>query len=281
MESNNFFPNTFNINEYIKEYSFEKILNFKATKENKIKTENYVTNKDNCVDPDWEKHNPLPPQFEDLARLHHLVLSRKVITVLEFGLGRSTVILADALRHNKKLHSEYVTKNIRRKNLFECHSVENNVNWIDECNKFFPIDLKNEGYINIHETNLSTSTFNERICTFYGSLPNICPDLIYLDGPDQFSPAGDIRGISTKHSDRMPMAADILSFEHFLLPGTLIVVDGRGANARFLKVNLQRNWMYHYSEEWDQHFFELKEQPLGSINKKLLDFTLGKNFYHN
>ena len=116
-------------------------------------------------------------------------------------------------------------------------------------------------------TTLSTSTFNDRICTFYDSIPNICPDLIYLDGPDQFSPEGEIRGVSTKHPDRMPMAADILAFEHFLLPGTLIVVDGRGANARFFKTNLQRNWEYNYFENWDQHFFELVEPPLGSINK--------------
>ena len=75
------------------------------------------------------------------------------------------------------------------------------------------------------------------------------------------------------------MAADILSFEHFLLPGSLIVVDGRGANARFLKSNLQRKWKYNYIESWDQHFFELVEPPLGSINKKHLDFSLGIDFY--
>ena len=33
------------------------------------------------------------------------------------------------------------------------------------------------------------------------------------------------------------MAADILAIEHFLVSGTLIVVDGRTANARFLKAN--------------------------------------------
>ena len=57
-------------------------------------------------------------------------------------------------------------------------------------------------------------------------------------------PEGEIRESPQKHPDRMPMAADILAFERFLLPGTLIVVDGRGANARFLKTNLQRNWEY-------------------------------------
>jgi hypothetical protein len=107
----------------------------------------------------------------------------------------------------------------------------------------------------------------------YSKIPNVCPDFIYLDGPDQFSPIGEIRGISTRSIDRLPMSADLLAIEHFLLPGTLIVVDGRSANARFLKSNFQRNWEYQYLEEYDQHFFELKEPPLGKINKKQVEFS--------
>lgn len=57
------------------------------------------------------------------------------------------------------------------------------------------------------------------------------------------------------------MAADVLSIEHFLLPGTLIVVDGRTANARLLRANFQRDWLYYYLEDFDQHFFELCERP--------------------
>lgn len=85
------------------------------------------------------------------------------------------------------------------------------------------------------------ATFNDRICTLYEQLPNICPDFIYLDAPSQFSPKGEIRGISTRHKDRVPMSADILTIEHFLLPGTLIVVDGRTANARFLRQIYKEN----------------------------------------
>jgi len=75
------------------------------------------------------------------------------------------------------------------------------------------------------------------------------------------------------------MSADVLAIEHFLLPGTLIVVDGRTANARFLKTNLQRNWSYYYSKEYDQHYFELTEKPLGVYNKKQIDYCLGKEFH--
>ena len=75
------------------------------------------------------------------------------------------------------------------------------------------------------------------------------------------------------------MAADVLSIEHFLLPGTLIVVDGRTANARFLRANFQRNWLYYHSEDFDQHFFELCERPLGIYNKRQIEFCLGDSFF--
>ena len=122
-------------------------------------------------------------------------------------------------------------------------------------------------------------TFNGKACTYYDPLPNVSPDFIYLDGPDQFSPTGDIRGISTKHKDRMPMAADILVFEHFLTPGTLIVTDGRTANARFLKANLQRDWCYCHDIDSDQHYFELLEAPLGVYNQRQLEFCLGDTYF--
>jgi hypothetical protein len=119
-------------------------------------------------------------------------------------------------------------------------------------------------------------TFNDRICTYYDEIPNICPDLIYLDAPSQFGTFGNIRGLHTRSVDRLPMAADILSMEHFLLPRTLIVIDGRTANARFLKSNLQRNWKYSYFKNFDQHFFELMEEPLGDLNRKQINFSLSK-----
>ena len=68
------------------------------------------------------------------------------------------------------------------------------------------------------------------------------------------------------------MAADILLFEPFLLPGTLIIVDGRTANARFLKNNLQREWDYCHLDAEDIHVFELIEAPLGKLNKKQMEF---------
>ena len=118
-------------------------------------------------------------------------------------------------------------------------------------------------------------TFCGRICTYYDPLPSLSPDLIYIDGPDPFSVLGDVRGVSTRDPGQMPMAADVLALEYFLQPGTLMIVDGRTANSRFLRNNLQRNWAYLYVPSWDQHFFELQESPLGRVNKKKIEFLLG------
>lgn len=220
-----------------------------------------------------DKDNKIPfsSEYDDLIRLHYLVISRKVTTILEFGVGKSTIVFDNALINNKILHEDFCKKHLRRGNLFECHSIDNNIDWINSVKTKYETKR-----VSFSFTECIVSEFNNRICTLYKKIPNICPDLIYLDAPDQFSPKGNIRGISTNHVDRLPMSADILCFENFLLPGTLIVVDGRTANAIFLKNNLQRDWKYYYSEIYDQHFFELNEKPLGPYNKKQLDFCLSE-----
>jgi hypothetical protein len=206
--------------------------------------------------------------LNDLIRLHYLITSRKVTTILEFGVGASTAVFDNALSENKKLYSKYVSNNLRRANAFECHSVDNQKKWIDISKQKYK--TKNTFY---HFSQCRMSMFNNRICSLYDKLPDICPDFIYLDGPNQDSVLGDVNGISTRALDRLPMAADILCIEHFLLPGTLIVVDGRTANARFLRVNLQRNWKYSYVQNFDQHFFELNEKPLGRLNRQQVNFS--------
>lgn len=221
------------------------------------------------VDP--ARTTPLAPELDDLIRLHHLVVDRKVTTVLEFGVGKSTLVFGLALNDNAKAFDP--PTDLRRTNLHECHSVDNNKEWIEACR-----EMPLSEHVSLHHSECRMATIGGRICTLYDALPDICPDLIYVDGPDQFSTVGEIRGVSTRSIDRLPMAGDILAIEHFLLPGTLIVLDGRTANARFLGSNLQRNWVHWYSLEFDQHFFELVETPLGRINSNQLEYCLGEEY---
>lgn len=223
------------------------------------------------VDPN--NNVPFEPELDDLIRLHYLVRSRKVTTVLEFGVGRSSIAFADAIKKNKEEFGSYVAENLRRANPFEVHSIDNYEEYIQTCKNFFPKQYLE--YVTFHFSKVTMGKFNDRACTYYDKLPNICPDFIYLDAPDQFNTHGDINGISTATADRLPMAADLLMMEPFFLPGTLIVVDGRTANARFLKNNFQREWKYAHLYKEDIHVFELNEAPLGMFNERQLRFCLG------
>ena len=127
----------------------------------------------------------------------------------------------------------------------------------------------------MHSSTVEMNLFNGKICHFYNKLPLINPDLIYVDGPDQFEVVGDINGISTRQMDMLPMSGDVCRFEHFLLPGSIVLFDGRSANARFFLAESSRNWNYVYSPDIDQHYFHLNEAPFGRHNQLLLDFYNG------
>ena len=258
---------TLDYNKYIQENPFNEVLNEEIDLSKPL-NQKFIRPVFEAVDP--TNKTPISTEYDDLIRLHYLITHRRVSTILEFGVGKSTAVFNHALEINRSNHFEFMQKNLRRSDLFKCYSIDNNQEWIDLTSKNYP-NLDN---INYFHSDVETSTFNGRVCTLYENLPNICPDFIYLDAPDQYSSKGDVRGISTRHPDRFPMSADILTIENFLLPGTLIVVDGRTANAIFIKNNLQRDWEYNYSEKFDQHFFELIEKPLGPYNKKQLEYCL-------
>ena len=69
--------------------------------------------------------------------------------------------------------------------------------------------------------------FNGRYCTEYLNHPLCNPDFIYIDAPHQWGIENKIQNFTTAHFSMMPMMCDVLKFEHFLTPGTIIVTDGR------------------------------------------------------
>ena len=75
----------------------------------------------------------------------------------------------------------------------------------------------------------------------------------------------------------MPIVSDILLIEYYLIPGTLILIDGRGANAQFLLDNLNRKWKYKYFKNFDMHLFKLVANSIGRINDQQLRFFNNNN----
>jgi hypothetical protein len=251
------------VRRYVREYGLDRIIPFEDAP-----VEKWVNER---VDPDWQ--TAYLPEWEDLVRLHQLILERRVTTVLEFGVGKSTLVMAHALSLNAERHGEFVRTRLRRHNAFELHSVDDLQKFVDLTASQLPRSLR--ASVHFHLAAVSMGTFQDRVCTYYDPLPDLAPDFIYLDGPSQASARGSVRGLSTRHPDRLPMAADILVMEPFLLPGTMILVDGRSANARFLESNLQRRWHYQHREECDVHVFELREPPLGKLNRAQIEYCLG------
>jgi|APSaa5957512535_1039671.scaffolds.fasta_scaffold03091_8 hypothetical protein len=255
--------------QYAEKNDLWELLSINKKKYNlKKQSQAIFENADYGVDNDLTE--PYIADINDLVRIHYLVRHLKVVTALEIGCGKSTLVIADAINKNKKEYGEFVSNHLRKNNPFELHSIETSERWAEITKKTIPNNLKN--CTKIHVTDCKMDLFNSRVCTTFLKIPNVCPDFIYLDGPDQYAPLGDIGGVSTNHPDRMPMVADLNRIEPFLLPGTVILVDGRSANAQFMRNNFQQDWGYFYYRDFDIHIFVNESPTLGIYNQKELDF---------
>lgn len=218
--------------------------------------------------------NPYKPELDDLYRLYQFIVLNKRTTILEFGSGWSSLVFSIAL-NNLKNKFEKQIKNLRRNNPFELFVLENNKKFLNiSKNRIIKYNKINKIYSKNHYcfSDIVMTNYNGKIATEYKKLPLCNPDFIYLDGPDQFDVKGDVNNISTRHKDMMPMVCDILKFEYYYTPGTIIVTDGRSANAKFLKDNFKRNWLYKNDSEYDQHIFYLNDSCLGKYNRRQLSF---------
>ena len=255
----------------------KKITNIEIKKFFKNKNLNELINISKFRDPKVNEmiiNSPYKPELNDLYRLYQFIFLNKRTTVLEFGSGYSSLIFSIALNDLSKLYKNKLT-NLRRNNPFELFILENEKKYLNITKKRikkFSKKLNLNIKINYYLSSVEMSLYENKISTSYKKLPLCNPDFIYLDGPDQFNIKGDINNFSTRHKDMMPMANDILKIEYFLTPGTIIVTDGRTANAQFLKDYLRRNWLYKFDYINDQHIFYLNEMPLGKYNKLQLDF---------
>lgn len=223
--------------------------------------------------------NAIPPQYSDLARLHSLVRSRKAFSIMEFGLGWSTLVMADALKKNHDEWEALIDKpSISGIGNFQLVCVDTSEYWINHTKEKVPVALRD--YITFHHSNVIIGTFQDRICHYYETLPDINPDFIYLDGPDPAAVHGSLSGITFNKTSRIVISADILKIEPILLPGTMFIVDGRTANVRFLTQHLYRNWQINSNLNGDVTTFELEELPLGKRQADILEYQLGQHKLH-
>lgn len=245
----------------------ENLINFfKKLKMNKLLIKSEII--DLKVNQKMQKQKNLyKPQLMDLYRLYKFITLNKRYCVLEFGCGYSSSIINLALAHNKE-NFYLETKNLRSHNLFQHHVVDDDKKYLNILRKDIP---KNKiSFLHYSKNKIKLTGY--QISNEYEKLPNINPDFIYIDGPDIFKIKGKKNIVNFSQKDMMPMNSDILKIENFLTPGTIILMDGRTANARFLFNNFKRKWKYKYDEKFDQNIFLLDEKPLGRHNRSQLKY---------
>jgi hypothetical protein len=214
---------------------------------------------------------PQPPDLEDLYFLYQFIVLNKRTTVLEFGCGYSSLIMHLALKDNEK---KYGSKKPfeRCQSPYHLYSIDNQKKYIKIANKRILKYSNRKPKVNFFYSKARMTVLNNNFAVEYDKLPRVNPDFIYLDGPSQWRVDGTVRNFTTAHHDMMPMSCDIIKFENFLTPGTIIVSDGRTANSLFLKNNFKRKWKFIHSVGNDQCYFYLDEKPLGIHNRQQLKF---------
>ncbi|MDC1148789.1 hypothetical protein OAT00_03880 [Pelagibacteraceae bacterium] len=213
---------------------------------------------------------PHLPILKDLYFLYKLITLNKRTTILEYGSGWSTLVMHKALIENKnKYHPMPFPRCSWPYGLI---AVENNKKFLRITEKRLKLNKCDAKLIRLFFSEAEITIYNNRYATHYKKNPRCNPDLIYIDGPSQWGVTNSIENFTTENFAMMPMLCQVLKFEHFLTPGTIIVFDGRAANARFLKCNFQRNWKYINNKSTDHHIFFLDEEPLGPLNYKQIKF---------
>lgn len=218
---------------------------------------------------------PYYPELNDLYRLRQFIIENKRTTVLEFGTGWSTLIILSAVIELEKRYLLKVNK-LRKKDKFKVFVVDNEKKYLNISKKrvfkYKKIIKNTKDNINFLFSDVSFEKINNQFCNLYKKIPLCNPDFIYLDGPNLFKIKNSINNFTNRHFDMMPMVANILNIEPFLIPGTIILSDGRTANMIFLKNNFKRNWVYINDKKNDQNILYLDEKPLGKINSEFLKF---------
>jgi hypothetical protein len=216
-----------------------------------------------------------PPEFEDLYRLYSYVIDNCVISILEFGSGWSTLAFAMAMSENKMRYAETYPNFHRNPHPFKLCSVDNSQAFLTKA--ISRIGAENQGLVIPWLASPHLRPLNGIPVTEWLPVPRIDYDLIYIDAPEPEQVLGSDQMIEIATIHDLPMAADILINEPYILPQTSILIDGRTSNARFLQANCYRNWesVTQFNEDYTHMF--LKEDPLGKINKAHIDFRLANS----
>ena len=130
------------------------------------------------------------PDFSDFWFLYQSVRRKRPRVILEFGSGSSTVVLAKALYDN----------NLERPGeKGYLHSIDDQRYWADVTRSIMPPFLS--GVCEIHHIPTVEIEHEGIPCYRHSRLPDVVPDMIYLDGPS-FTKQREDRGRHPGHGEQ-------------------------------------------------------------------------------
>lgn len=162
-----------------------------------------------------------PPDWADLWFIYQTVRERKPATVLEFGSGCSTIMIAQALADNAAEGSPGHLHSLDTK------PEPGGTDWAQVTLDSIPGDLKQ--FCTLKSTSVSLSEYEGHPVWRYDEVPDISPDFIYLDGPDF---------VNSPHK----VAANVLDLEPGFSPEFRLLVDGRTKNCSFLDAHFKKRY---------------------------------------
>jgi hypothetical protein len=207
---------------------------------------------------------PYGPELDDLHHLYALARRTAAVSIMEFGSGWSTLVLALALHENATSFGS--TYDVRHPNPFRLLSVDASAEYSQLSIGRLPVELR--AHVDAHVSTVRLVEWQGQLATAFDDLPAFVADLIYLDGPEPGQVTGAIDGVALSDPHGLPMAADLLRLEPMLWPESTIVVDGRTANARFLRANLRRSWDHLRDPYGDRTTLFLDETAFGEISAR-------------
>lgn len=170
------------------------------------------------------------PDWVDLSNIYDIVRRRKPKIVLEFGSGCSTLTFARALADNQAAGDTPG----------HIYSVETSAHFKQQTESYLPSSLK--PFVSILQSGIQFGEVAGERVMWHSEVPDIVPNLIYLDGPDY-----------QDHSPDIVTQADGVMLESKAANDCAILIDGRQATYRFTRSNLKRNYVLTTSDlnKWE------------------------------
>ena len=210
-----------------------------------------------------------PPQIEDLYRLYRLVRDAYVISAIEYGAGWSTLALSVGIWENKmNFGSAYVGN--RNSHPFELHSVDASDFFLDKA--IFRVTERYRSVVKAKPAKPILHIGSSQCAVLWSPAQRVDYDLIYIDGPEPEQVIRKPNDFPVATLNDLPIMGDLVLYEDYILPKTLVIFDGRTSNFRSYIHRFRRNWKWYSSERDDFSLMYLDERPIGAINRRHLEF---------